>query len=364
MNEKYFSYFIKTLILFFFTAIIVFFLYAPRLYEYFFECNNVLNIYISRETVPEDTFLEFEKRTGIRVRVAYFDTNEELLAKLKINRGVGYDLIVPSDYMIELLIREGLLQPIDRSKITNFRYLDGRLLDKFFDPGNKYTVPLSWIPYGIVYNRNIINLDRKSVGWDIIFKPEALAKWGDYKTTMVNDAREAVFLGALYLFQDVDNLTPERLAQVEKVLIAQRPIVESYTETGAKYLLFSNIIPLAVLPAARLKEMGDLKNFGFVIPKEGSIIDILNIGISVSSKKVDEAHQLMDFLISKAVSAYNFEVLDCNPSNTQAFSLIDKAYFQNKAFFPDNETFSRLHILHNEIPPALLEKIWFSVKSK
>ncbi|MBU1007741.1 spermidine/putrescine ABC transporter substrate-binding protein [Candidatus Dependentiae bacterium] len=363
MSKKYILYGIRAFIVLGFLFVIALFLYAPRIYNYFLYRDSVLTIYISRQTVPEETFLEFEKKTGVRVRIAYFDSNEELLAKLKINRGVGYDLIVSSDYMVELLRKDGLLQRLDHTKLSRFKKLDQRLMNKFFDPGNQYTVPLSWIPYGIAYNRSIINLDGKSVSWDIIFKPEVLKKLGNYKVSMLNDAREVIFLGAIYLFGSVDNLTPERLKEVQKLLVNQRPIVESYTETGAKYLLFANIVPLAVLPAARLKEMGDLKNFGFVIPKEGSLIDVLNIGISVSCKQPDVAHKLIDFLTSKAVSAYNFEVFDCNPSNTEAFSLIDRSYFLNKAFFPDKEMFERLHILHNQIRPGLLEKVWFSVKS-
>jgi len=302
----------RGVIVLFFMWIIGLFLYAPYIYDYFFYRNDVLTIYLSRETIADETFQEFEEKTGIRVRIAYFGTNEELFAKLKINRGVGYDLIVPSDYMVELLVKEGLFQPIDHSKIATYKQLDSRLLNKYFDPGNRYTVPISWIPYGIAYNRNIINLDDRTVSWDIIFKKDALKKLGDYKISMLNDAREVIFLGAIYLFGKTRNLTRQQLDKIADLLIKQREIVECYTETGAKYLLFSNVIPIAVLPAARLKEIGDFDRFGFIIPKEGSIIDTINIGISVSSKKAGLAHKLIEFLTSKAVSAYTFEVLSCN----------------------------------------------------
>jgi spermidine/putrescine transport system substrate-binding protein len=112
--------------------------------------------------------------------------------------------------------------------------------------------------------------------------------------------------------------------------------------------------------------MGNPKKFGFAIPREGSIIDIINIGILATSKKEEMAHKLIDFILSKEIGAYHFDTVDANPSNKESYRLINQLYFREKAFFPDDETFKRLHMLHslhNKVMASLLEKVWFLVKS-
>lgn len=352
----------KSIIIIFYTLIFAAALYAPRIYNLFFDTKQVITIYTPREAFSLEKFEEFEEKTGIRVKVTYFNTNEEMFAKFKINRGRGYDIVVPSDYMVEHLIKAGLLQPLDYSKIKNFKFIDKRLLNKFYDPENKYTVPIFWIPYGIGFDKKFFNLD-DTVSWDIMFKKEVLKSYGDYKISMLNDAREAVYLSAIYLFGTVDNLTDDQFDQIKNLLIAQKQIVESYGEASAKYLLLSGIVPIAVIPAARMKEIDDFENYGFVIPREGSLIDVMNMGIPVTSQKVDLAHKLIDFLLSAEVGAFNFDYVACNPVNTKAYSLINQKYAKNKAFFPEDEMFKRLFILNSQIRPTLLEKIWFLVKS-
>jgi len=352
---------VRGLIVVFFLALIGIFLYIERIYESF-GAEKVLTIYTPYEVISVETAKEFERQTGIKVRITYFDTNEELLAKFRVNRGVGYDVIVPSDFMVELLRRENLLLELDHAKLKNFSSLDKRLMDKFYDPGDKYTVPVAWIPYGIGYNRDHINLD-DGVGWDVVFNPEKLRAIGVDKISMLNDALEVVSLAAIYLFGSNDNLTEEKLEQVKKLLINQKQIVESYAEAGAKFLLISEVVPFAVLPAARVVEIEDQEKFGFVIPHGGSLIDILTLAIPATCKNVDEAHQLVDFLISRDIGVQNYEIFYCNPSNVESYKLVDPDIYSNKNYFPENDVFDGLHILNNQLSLPVLEKLWFSIKS-
>lgn len=371
MNNGFLSatrlWFIRLVIVLFYLFLISSLLYAPQVYEYFFDRSNSVTLYTFRQVFDEDIFEEFEKQTGIHVQVTYFDTNEEMLARFRISRGVGYDVVVPSDYMVELLIREGLLKNVDKTKLTNYKQLDRRLMGLFYDPVNQYSVPVCWIPYGIGFNRKDFNLDN-NVSWDIVFKKEALEaaalkKNQGYRVSAINHPTDMVFLSAIYLFGSVRSITDAKMEKIKELLINQKPNVEAYVEAGAKYLLLAGIVPVAVLPSARMKEMGDIKNFGFVIPKEGSLVDILNLGILKTSKNVDAAHKLIDFLISKENGAHNFEKIACNPANKESYGLIRPEYSKDKAYFPDDEMFKRLKILNNELPPSLLEKVWFLVKS-
>lgn len=357
-------FWIKGLIVFVYVSIIAALLYAPSIYDFFVKRKKDIVLYTPRESFRVEKFDEFEKKTGIHVRVTYFNTNEELFAKFKIDKGRGCDVVVPSDYMVEHLVKAGLLQKIDRSKLKSFSHLDPRLLKKYYDPENEYSLPVFWIPYGIGFDKKLFPDFHDDVSWDVIFRPEVLKQYGNFKVTMLNDARESIFLAAVYLFGKVDGLTPEQLEQVKDVLVKQKSIVEAYGESGAKYLLLSGIVPLVVLPSARMKELSDLYKFGFVIPREGSVVDIMNVGIPVTSTKSDMAHELIDFLLSDEVGAYNFNELSCNPANRESYKMIQKEYSDNKAFFPDDEMFKRLFLINNQVSSSLLEKIWFLVKSE
>lgn len=344
-------------------GLIVAFLYLPqKLASFVSSTRRSITLYTPREVFSAEKIKEFERLTGIRVKITYFNTNEEMFAKFKINRGAGYDIVVPSDYMVELLVKEKLLLPLDHSKISNFPHLDRRLMNKFYDRENKFSLPVCWIPYGIGFNRAFFDFDNNT-SWDVVFDKEVLKKYGDHKISMLDDTKEAVLIAAIYLFGRVENLTSNELEKVKDLLMKQKSMVEAYSEAGAKYLLMSNIVPLAVIPAGRIKEMEDLEHYGFVIPKEGSLVDIMNVAIPATSKKSELAHEFIDFLVSAETSACAFNEISCNPSNTKAYSLVDPKYGENKAFFPDDETFERLFIINNQIDPQVLEKLWFLIKS-
>jgi len=366
-NKKLVGAFLTKITIFLaYTLLLASFLYAPRAYEFFSTPERSLNLYTFRSTICSEVIREFEQKTGIVVRVSYYDTNEELLAKFKVNRGKGYDLIFPSDYMVELLREDDLLQPIDHKKIANVSQLDSRLLRRYFDPENHYSLPIAWSVYGIGFDRNVIDLDAK-YGWRSIFEP------GDkkQKISMINDAREALFLGAIYLFGKVDDLVDSQINQVQELLVKQKEFIEAYTESGAKFLLSSKIVPVAVMPASRAKELidehvrdeHDLDRYGFILPAQGSLLDIINVAIPAVSKKSALAHKLINFLLSKHVGARTFKILSSNPANRESYKMIDKKYRDDRSFFPDDKAFKKLHSIHNRIPMTRIEKLWFSVKS-
>ncbi|MCK4517577.1 spermidine/putrescine ABC transporter substrate-binding protein [Candidatus Babeliales bacterium] len=351
----------KTIIFLVYLSILSLFLYAPCAYEFFSTPERSLNLYTFRSTICPEVIREFEQKTGIVVRMSYYDTNEELLAKFKVSRGKGYDLIFPSDYMVELLREDDLLQPIDHKKIANVSQLDSRLLNRYFDPENRYSLPVAWSVYGIGFDKNMIDIDAK-YGWRSIFELGNKKQ----KISMINDAREALFLGAIYLFGKVDALVDSQIDQVQELLVKQKEFIEAYTESGAKFLLSSKIVPIAVMPASRAKELideHDIDRYGFILPAQGSLLDIINVAIPVVSKKSALAHKLINFLLSKHVGARTFKILSSNPANRESYKMIDKKYCDDRSFFPDDKAFKKLHSIHNRIPMRRIEKLWFSVKS-
>ena len=117
------------------------------------EEEKILNIYNWSEYIPQDVLDQFTEETGIKIVYSTYESNEAMYAKLKLLKGEGYDLVVPSTYFISQLKNDKLLQPIDKDKISNFKLLMPRLVNQAFDPGNEYTVPYMWGSTGIIINR-------------------------------------------------------------------------------------------------------------------------------------------------------------------------------------------------------------------
>ena len=142
-----------------------------------------LNFYNWTGYVAKSTLPDFEKKTGIKVTQDYYTSNEELLAKLQAG-GTGYDVIVPSDYMVGVMIKSDILLPLDKSKIPNFKNIGENFRGLPYDPDNEYSVPYQWGTTGILYNKKEIGAVDS---WDVMWNPEFRGKIG-----MLNDTRETM----------------------------------------------------------------------------------------------------------------------------------------------------------------------------
>ena len=164
-----------------------------------------LNVYIWSEYLPQEVIEEFERRTGISVRYDLYDSNEPVLEKLQ--SGVAdYDLVVPSDYMVRILVHLKLLRPLDRSRLKNFGNLDPRFLDKAFDPGNAYSLPYLWGTTGYGYNRP--RAGREQDSWAPLFDP---ANRG--RILMLDDMRECFAVALKFLGHSLNSTDPAVLKQ-------------------------------------------------------------------------------------------------------------------------------------------------------
>jgi spermidine/putrescine transport system substrate-binding protein len=339
-------------------------LYSPRLFEYFSN-QNVINVYAFTEFISPQAIKEFEHETGIKVRVQYFEYNEELYAKFKINHGEGYDLITPTDFMIETMRKDGMLQEIDHSKLSNFKELNPRLLNQNFDPKNKYSIPLCWLVYGIVYDRKIVgdNFGQVSLAmlfkdpWDLVVS-DVVTK--HFRVCMVPDPRDMVCFAAIYLYDRYQNLTESELFEIQTLLSKQKNWVESYTDVGTPYLLSGVVVCVAAVTNHRMKKLQELsEDFVFQIPKEGSILSIENLAIPAKTQKADMVHKFIDFLISKKISILHADLYGTSPSNASAF---DEKRSENSNFFPKDEMFDKLHLLNNEVSLDKIDSIWLGVR--
>ncbi|MFH1831992.1 MAG: spermidine/putrescine ABC transporter substrate-binding protein [bacterium] len=363
----------RTIITLGYLIIVSVFLYVIPSLKDLIKKDTVINIYAFADVVSLDAIREFEKEYKIKVSIKYFDTNEELFAKFKINRGKGYDLITPSDHMIDLLRKENLLAPLDHTKLPIIKELDERLLNKYFDPTNQYSLPISWVTYGIIYNKNILKKPFPEDSLDLIFKnpkhlvPEYIKK--PYKVCMLEDPRELTFFAALFLFggeTKLDNNNLEQMLKVKELLTQQKNWVESYVHKDLRYFLLSEIFHVALTSSSYIRKVFETKdgdNFQYILPKEGSLLVIENFAIPKLSKNQELAHKFINFFLSRRISTLNSLILGHNPSNKTSYADIDEKFLKNPNFFPDNKVFDTLQLLPSNLPIKQLTEMWWEVKS-
>ncbi len=359
INKNFFlKHLNKFIIIFVYIFIFAFFLYLPNFLNLFSKRDNVINVYTFTDMISPETAHDFEKQTGIKINLKYFDTNEELYAKFKISRGKGYDLITPSDSWVELLVQQDLLAKIDTKKISNFKYLDKRLIGKYFDKNNSYSIPYFWSTDGIVFNKE--KCRNFNINWDIIFnKPNDLK----FKICMIDSSKEAFMLAAIYLLSRTDKLTHSELEKIKNILTNQKEWVEIYMLSSLQYYLFSDVVPLAVTSSAFAKKVLELSDkYDYVIPDQGSILLIDNLVIPKESNKIDLVHKFIDYLISKDIIFYNSEKYGYNPSNELAYKLANPRFLKNNSFYPDDKTFAKLYLLDNEMDMKKIDDMWLEVQ--
>lgn len=190
-----------------------------------------INIFTWGDILEPSVVAEFENVTGIKVNLNYYTTNEELLVKMKATRGVGYDLIIPSDYAVKILAKEGFLKPIDKTKLLFWNEINPFLLGHPFDPNNTYSIPFEWEIFGLGINKEYFQTHTLIPSWDMVFDPAAV----NYKITMLNDPIEAIQMAAYYLFGPIKSLSPEQVRQVQTLLNRQKNWVEAYADFRGDY---------------------------------------------------------------------------------------------------------------------------------
>lgn len=240
-------------------------------------------------------FAAFEEKTGVRVVVDYYGSNEELLAKLMGGSG-GYDVIMPSDYMVDIMARQGLLSEVPADAVPNRRHLDPRFMDLPFDTGNRYSFPYLWGLTGIAYDSDVVKPAPDS--WNALWDP----KWKG-RIVMLNDQREVIAMTLHSLGKDANSRDPKDLEAAKKRLMEQRPLVRAYQSENQKALLINGEAVIAqawsvdVNLAAREKP-----SIKFAVPKEGAFLWMDNLCVTKAAPNKDAALKLMDYLLDPDVA--------------------------------------------------------------
>ncbi len=352
---------IRTSIILFWLLLLLTLLYWPRIEWQKEEEKNSLNIFTWGDILDPEVVAAFERETGIKVHLSYYSSNEELLVKLKATKAEGYDLIVPSDYAVKILTKEGLLQPIDRGQLNFWPHINPLLLGQFFDPDNQYSIPFEWEIFGIGVNRDFFASRPFPHSWKLVFDRETI----DYKIGMVNDPIEAVIFSSFYLFGPQTSLNKVQINAVRDLLIAQHQWVETYSDFRADYLLATKNSPAVIASSSYIwRTMRTFPFVSFVIPQEGTFITIENLCIPSATKKQDIIYQFINYLYTPESAAAHYETFGFFPSTLHGIHLMNLDPLARELILSPPEQFHRYHFTQVIMPEDELRDLWVEVKSR
>jgi spermidine/putrescine transport system substrate-binding protein len=338
------------------TAAIVLFLYAGRL-VHVFGAPKSINVLVWGQVLDKEFLSEFEQETGIHVNMSYFENNEELFVKLQSSENHDYDLVMPSDWAAQLMIQNGLIKKLDRTKIVVWNTLYPALCNHYFDPGNEYTIPFYWSLFGLGVDVRYWKGSQPPATWGLIFDERIMPK----RISTVEDMRELISIAALYLFGRYDSLSDQELEQIKTLLLNQKPHVEIYTDSRPEYVLASGAVPVVVSWFGDfLKMMRRFDYIEFVVPQEGAFAVIDSFAITSATKKDDLIYPFINYLFRKDIVKQYVDKFDFFPA-VQVDVEYDERFEQLTE--PTQELFQRINFFRNVVSKEVLNDVLITLKS-
>jgi putrescine transport system substrate-binding protein len=274
----------------------------------------VLNLFIWADYTAPDTIANFEKLTGIKVNVAFYDSNEDLETKLLAGSS-GYDVVVPSASFFERQIKAGIYLPLDKSKLPNLSNMDPALMARTTanDPGNAHGVIYMWGTIGIGYNEKMIRAllpDSPVDSWRLVFDPAVVAKVSKCGINFLDSPAEMMRVVYSYLGKDPNSDKPEDLAAAEKVLAAVRPYIRNISTADYIEALANGDLCIAVGYNGDLLQSRDRAHdankgidIAYTTPKEGTILWFDNLAIPKDAPHPGNAHTFLNYIMTAQVAA-------------------------------------------------------------
>lgn len=316
----------------------------------------VINVYNWGDYIDESLLTKFENETGIKVVYDTFSSNEDMYIKLK--QGIdSYDVIVPSDYMIERLIDEDMVVELDMEKIPNFKYVNDRLKNPTFDPENKYSVPYFWGTGGIIYNTKFIDDDIDS--WSDLFDEKYSGK-----IIMYNSSRDSIAIALKSLGYSMNSENLKELEEAKDLLISQKDDVLAYQTDEGRDTIISEDGHIGFMYSGdalmMIDQNSDLK---YVLPKEGPNIWYDAMVIPKSTQNIDGAHKFINFLCSPENAKINAEYsVGFSSPIPEAIKLLPDELKNSKVAYPDEEKLDNGEVYKNSKNLLkIYDEIWTEV---
>ena len=318
-----------------------------------------LNFYNWDTYIGETTLADFMGASGIEVKMDLFADNDELFAKLK-GGNPGYDLIVPTNDYAERMIVAEMLEELDHSMIPNKVNIEGPFQDALYDPGRKYTMPYMWGSVGIGYRKS--KVDEIPDSWKWLYDSDQYSG----KIALLGDASTIIQIGLKYMGEALNETDPAKIAEVEAMLIKQKPHIKTFAEDNGQDLLAAGDVDLTMeWNGDILQVMDEDDDIGYAVPKEGGLLWEDCLSIPKGAPHPENAHKFINYILDAEAGALIADYIQYATANGAAKAIMDESYTMNPAIFPPSEVVSNLEasVYKGEEYQRLVDETWTRIQA-
>lgn len=323
-----------------------------------------LNVYNWGEYISDgkegslDINKRFEEVTGIKVNYTNYDSNEDMYGKLK-SGGANYDIIIPSDYMIQRMVKENMLLKLDFNNIPNYKNVDDKYKDLYFDKKNEYSVPYSVGMVGLIYNKKMVK--EKPTSWEVMWDKQYKGK-----ILTFNNPRDAFAIAQFLLHQNVNTTKAEDWDKAYDKLLEQKRVIKSYVMDEVFPAMEKSSAAMAPYYAGDFLTMKTVnEDLEFVYPKEGTNIFVDSICIPNTSTNKEAAELYIDFLLDPEISLANAEKIRYATPNKEVLKMEEYSLKDNEYLYPkDVKLYEKVQYFEN-LPQSTLDNmtnLWDELK--
>lgn len=318
-----------------------------------------LNLSIWGNYLSPEIQEKFEKETGIKINISNYSSNEELLAKVQMGSS-GIDVAVPSDYMVQIMIKMNLLEQLNTQLIPNKSLVSSDFLNQSYDPENKFSLPYTWTTTGIAYNKELYKGTMKS--WKDLLANNAIKG----KFAMMDDSREAIGAALKINGVTVNSTKDTDLAKAKEILLSAKKGIKMFTSDTIDILKNKEVVAAQAYSSDALQAGAQTGGaIQFILPEEGGTYAIDNFVIVKGAKHTDEAHKLINFLLSEEAEIAKIKTIMGGPIHKNIKGKLPKELQDNAVLFMTPEAFKKLeHIQDLGEASKSFDDIWTEVKTK
>lgn len=299
---------------------------------------DTLTIYNWGDYIDPDLLRKFEKESGYKVNYETFDSNEAMFTKIQ-QGGTAYDITIPSEYMIQKMMKEKLLLPLDHKKLNGLESIDERFLNLDFDPQNNYSIPYFWGTLGIIYNDKFI-AKNEIEQWDDLWKPELKDN-----VMLIDGAREVLGLSLNSLGYSLNSKSNLALREATDKLNKLTTNIKAIVADEIKMYMINEESAAAVTFSGEAAEMLDgNKHLHYVIPSERSNLWFDNIVIPKTAKNIKGSYDFINFMLRPENAAQNAEYIGYSTPNKDAKKRLPKEISTDEQFYPTDEVIKHLEV--------------------
>ncbi|MDG0817601.1 polyamine ABC transporter substrate-binding protein [Bdellovibrio svalbardensis] len=317
----------------------------------------VVNLSIWGNYLSPEMQAKFEKETGLKLNISNYSSSEELLAKVQMGSS-GIDVAVPSDYMVDIMIKMNLLEPLKAELIPNKALLSPQFLAQSYDKENKFSLPYTWTTMGIAVNRSLYKGSLKS--WKELYNNSDLKG----KFALLDDVRETIGSAMIANGASVNSTNPAELAKAKATLLGAKKNVKMFTSDTVDILKNKEVVAAQAYSSDALQAAMQNKDIEYFIPEEGGTIAIDNLVIIRGSKHPEAAHKLVNFLISQEADLNKVQVIRGGPVLKGTQEKLPQDLQANKSLFPEAKVMKKLEAIHDlGDKNKLWEELWTEIKT-